>query len=47
MNNVMGVIAFIAGAAVGSFVTYKLVSKHYEEILEEKERQKEKGQEKR
>lgn len=37
MNNVMGVIAFIAGAAVGSFVTYKLISKHYEEILEEKE----------
>ena len=37
MNNVMGVIAFIAGAAVGSFVTYKIVSKRYEEALEEKE----------
>ena len=33
----MGVIAFITGAAIGSFVTYKIVSKQYEELLEEKE----------
>lgn len=35
MNKLISVLAFVAGAAIGSVVTYKFVTAKYEEIIQE------------